>query len=580
MNNNNYARGLNGFIYLAMAIINVFLGATTNPGPLGKYSLLIAYYIVSYLFLIIVCSRKRVSLSSHLIITGVLMLVMSWGAGFNAGNIGVYHFMSLIPLITMMIYMDIKAYIKFLWIYYIQLILSNIVFYYLPGYEYTVALQMAFFIICVVIGFTMYYFLRVMEYRDKYLAEQEQSVNDLQKVIMAKCVEAKIATKSKSDFLSNMSHEIRTPLNAILGMNEMIMRENRDDTIAKYAGNVDRSGQMLLSLINDVLDFSKIESGKLELVKADYEFFVIAKDIITMLDSRLKKKELKLYTKISPDIPKKLQGDDVRIKQIITNIMTNAIKYTDEGSVEFCASIEGDLSNDTAKLKISISDTGQGMSEENVKRLFDSFSRFNQSKNRQIEGTGLGMAITKSLIDAMDGKIFVESELEKGSTFTVLIPQKIIDSTPSGNFEDYNTKENAAKKRADSKFVRPDLSVLVVDDSRVNLAVAKGLLKYTKMQTTTANSGQECIDKVKEKKFDIILLDHMMPQMDGIETLKKLREEKLCEETPVIALTANAVGNAKDMYLSHGFDDYLSKPISGESLEGLLRKWLEDEENA
>lgn len=575
MNDNNYARGLHVLLYFIMIILNIVLGHFSRPWENYAFiAILIAYYVITLVILTYFGSRRRTSLGQHMMLSGILMLISAWGAGMNTGNLPVYYVMSYVPLITLMTYMEQKYYGRFLIIYYIQLILSFFVPLKFNEVVGDNILKVTYFLIAVIFGILMYYFLKMMLFRDRYLAEQEQSVNDLQKVIMAKCVEAKAATKSKSDFLSNMSHEIRTPLNAILGMNEMILRENRDDTIAKYAGNVDRSGQMLLSLINDVLDFSKIESGKLELVMSEYQIFMVIKDIITMLDGRFKKKELKLITNISSDIPKVLLGDDVRIKQIMTNIITNAVKYTAEGSVEI--SVQAQALSDDAKtlLIISVKDTGQGMSEENLKKLFDSFSRFNQKENRQIEGTGLGMAITKSLIDAMKGTIEVYSELGKGSEFVVKIPQKIVDATPSGDFDAYSSKELSAKKRDESKFIRPDASALIVDDSRVNLAVAKGLLKYSKMKVTTASSGAECLKLVSENKYDIILLDHMMPQMDGIETLKHIKDEHMCDDTPIIALTANAVGNAKEMYLSNGFDDYLSKPISGDGLEDIMRKWL------
>lgn len=575
MNDNNYARGLHVLLYFIMIILNIVLGHFSRPWEDYAFiAILIIYYVITLVILTYFGSRRRTSLGQHMMLSGILMLISAWGAGMNTGNLPVYYVMSYVPLITLMTYMEQKYYGRFLIIYYIQLILSFFVPLKFNEVVGDNILKVTYFLIAVIFGILMYYFLKMMLFRDRYLAEQEQSVNDLQKVIMAKCVEAKAATKSKSDFLSNMSHEIRTPLNAILGMNEMILRENRDDTIAKYAGNVDRSGQMLLSLINDVLDFSKIESGKLELVMSEYQIFMVIKDIITMLDGRFKKKELKLITNISSDIPKVLLGDDVRIKQIMTNIITNAVKYTAEGSVEI--SVQAQALSDDAKtlLIISVKDTGQGMSEENLKKLFDSFSRFNQKENRQIEGTGLGMAITKSLIDAMKGTIEVYSELGKGSEFVVKIPQKIVDATPSGDFDAYSSKELSAKKRDESKFIRPDASALIVDDSRVNLAVAKGLLKYSKMKVTTASSGAECLKLVSENKYDIILLDHMMPQMDGIETLKHIKDEHMCDDTPIVALTANAVGNAKEMYLSNGFDDYLSKPISGDGLEDIMRKWL------
>lgn len=579
MNDNNYAKGLHVFLYILICAGNLILARVDNAKFGVMWLSFVVYFIATIVILAILAKKDRVSSTVHLLVSGVMMLEAAWTGGMHAGNMAVYYILALLPLVSLMLYMNIKAYSIFLVVYFAQFILSCIMPLYYIRFEVATEIKLMFLLISCSFAMIMHYYIKLMGFRERYNAEQDKSYEDLQKVVMAKCIEAKAATKSKSDFLSNMSHEIRTPLNAILGMNEMILRENRDDNIAKYAGNVDRSGQMLLALINDILDFSRIESGKLELSVTEYSFYTVIRDIINMLESRIRAKELKLDYYISSDIPKTFFGDDIRIKQIITNVMTNAVKYTEKGGVIIRAEMCEELSDNRAMLKVTISDSGQGMSKENLKLLFDSFSRFNIGKNRQIEGTGLGMAITKRLIDAMEGYIEVESEIGLGSTFTIYVPQEIGDATPSGEFAINRVEKADVKKRDDFKFVRPDLACLVVDDSKVNLAVAKGLLKYSKMQVKTCNSGYECLDLLKDHRFDIILLDHMMPGMDGIKTLQRIREDNLAKDVPIIALTANAIGNARDAYLDAGFDDYLSKPISSSHLEELMRKWLGENKN-
>ncbi len=384
--------------------------------------------------------------------------------------------------------------------------------------------------------------------------------------------------EAKTRFLSNMSHEIRTPINAVLGMNEMILREAQDKQILTYAANIKSSGKMLLFLINDILDISKIESGKMEIIPVEYETTALIMDLWNVIYLRAKEKQLIFAVETDETLPSVLYGDDVRMKQIVTNLLTNAVKYTPQGSVRLQIAYERQ-SDEELLLKISVQDTGIGIREEDMGKLFESFQRLDEQKNRNIEGTGLGMNITMSLLKMMGGDMKVESEYQKGSTFTVIVPQKIINDEPAGSFQmmqETNTLHNGSKQ---SSFTAPEGRVLVVDDNAMNLTVFKALLKRTKLQVTTAESGMQCLEYVQKQKFHIIFMDHMMPKMDGIETLHEI--EKLAarndfpnKDTPVIALTANAVSGAREMYLAEGFAEFLTKPINAEHMEQTICKYL------
>lgn len=390
--------------------------------------------------------------------------------------------------------------------------------------------------------------------------------------------QAIMASKAQAQFLASMSHEIRTPINAVIGMNEMILRENENETIQEYAHSIQSSSNMLLGLVNDVLDFSKIGSGQLELVEGEYHLATMLQDEMLLLNARTTGKAISTHIDVASDLPSKLYGDELRIKQIITNLLSNAVKYTREGCVTLKANHLW-IDEENIILHISVVDTGIGIKKDDLEKLFDSFKRLELSRNRNIEGTGLGLNITKSLVELMKGYITVESEYGKGSTFTVSIPQKVMDGTPIGNMEETVRKYRNEQMKPGQKFMSPEASLLVVDDNIMNLSVTKALLKRTQIQVDFAESGQKCLELTKEKRYDIILMDHMMPEMDGIETLQRLREdaENQSQKSIVIALTANAVAGCKEMYMEHGFDDYCSKPIKADMLEELLLRHLPSE---
>lgn len=384
--------------------------------------------------------------------------------------------------------------------------------------------------------------------------------------------EAEAANMAKSSFLANMSHEIRTPINAILGMNEMILREEKDPAIRGYAGNIQASGNSLLSIVSDVLDISKIESGKLEIIPVDYEVNSLISDCCNMAACRAKAKELELLVECADNVPMKLCGDETHIRQIIMNLLTNAVKYTEKGTVKLIVS--GRFTDGGFVLKVDVSDTGIGIAEENLPQLFTQFQRFDLQRNRNIEGTGLGLSIVKRLCDLMSGTITARSVLGSGSTFTVELPQKVVDSTPCGGV---NLNYSAgAEHEYHHSFEAPEAKILAVDDLPVNLLVIANLLKETRIKIDTAGSGRECLDKCSQQKYDLILMDHMMPEMDGVQTFEKLHGDKSSPnfETPVIMLTANALAGMREQYMDVGFADYVSKPVRGAKLEEAIRRNL------
>ena len=407
-----------------------------------------------------------------------------------------------------------------------------------------------------------------------FLFGAEEKAMETEELREAKLI-ADSANQAKSDFLASMSHEIRTPINAVMGMNEMILRECEDESIKEYAVNIQNASKTLLSLINDILDLSKIEAGKMEMVPDNYELSSVLNDVVNMTQIKAKQKKLDFLVDVDETIPNKLFGDEVRIRQIILNILNNAVKYTKEGNVHLYVSQEKET-EDRIVLKIAVKDTGIGIREEDMEKLFGSFERLDAKKNRNVEGTGLGLAITSKMIELMNGKLDVESKYGEGSIFTVRIPQPVVEDTAIGDFGDRFSQYVQSMKSYTESFIAPTAEVLVVDDNEMNLFVAEKLLKNTKVKVTCCESGEKALEQVKKKTFDVILLDHLMEGMDGIETLKQIKSvsESLCKQTPAIALTANAFMGVREMYLSEGFDDYLSKPIVAEKLEEMLRKYI------
>ncbi len=386
---------------------------------------------------------------------------------------------------------------------------------------------------------------------------------------------AQEANKAKSAFLSNMSHEIRTPINAVLGFDEMILREAHDPVILDYANDIRNSGKTLLGLINDILDFSKIEAGKMEIIPVQYELSSTINDLVNMVQKKAEDKHLALNVNIDRTIPHLLFGDEVRIKQCVLNILTNAVKYTHEGSVTL--NVAGTRkSDDTIDLSVQVIDTGIGIKQEDVQKLFTAFERIEEERNRTIEGTGLGMNIVQQLLSMMGSSLAVKSEYGKGSDFSFVVEQKVMSWEPIGDVTQMYRKSLAAEAAYRESFTAPDAHILVADDTPLNLKVVQGLLKQTRIQIDTAESGRVLLGLAQNKRYDVIFIDHRMPDMDGVETLHALRQlaDSKNDGVPCIALTANAVSGAREYYLGEGFTDYLSKPIDAAKLEKLLQKYL------
>ena len=386
-------------------------------------------------------------------------------------------------------------------------------------------------------------------------------------------------SEAKSVFLSNMSHEIRTPINAVLGMNEMILRESREPGTIEYAENVRNAGNTLLGLVNDILDFSKIEAGKMDIIPVDYDLSSVLNDLVTMIQTRADDKGLKLEVKVDPDIPVELHGDEIRVKQVATNILTNAVKYTEKGTVTLDVGYEKLPEADgMIGLRFSISDTGIGIKKEDMAKLFTAFDRIEEQRNRTIEGTGLGMNITQRLLSMMGSELKVQSEYGKGSTFSFTVKQGVVSDHRIGNYEESYRRTLAQRKRYKEKFTAPDAHVLVIDDTPMNLSVFRSLLKTTLIHIDTAESGFEGVELANKNLYDILFIDHMMPKKDGIETLAEIRAgEGPNRGTKAVCLTANAVSGAREKYISAGFDDYLTKPIVPEKLEQMIMEYLPEE---
>lgn len=384
--------------------------------------------------------------------------------------------------------------------------------------------------------------------------------------------------RAQNRFFSSMSHEIRTPINTIIGLNEMILRETKSDEIAEDARNIQTAGKMLLALINDILDMSKIESGKMDIVPVSYDVGAMLSDIVNMIWVRAKEKGLEFHIDVDRRMPAQLLGDEVRIKQVLVNVLNNAVKYTAEGAVTLsiqCRKQE----NGRVQIVYSVADTGMGIKKENMPYLFSAFKRVDEEKNRHIEGTGLGLSIVKQLVELMGGDISVNSVYTKGTTFVITLPQEIVSGEEIGDIDIEARHAMNVRRHYKRSFEAPRARVLIVDDNETNLMVAKKLLRDTKVQTETALSGAECLRKTLQNRYDVILMDHLMPEMDGIMCLHEIRKQAggLNPETPVVVLTANAGGENQKLYRREGFDGYLTKPVTGSQLETELLRHLPGE---
>lgn len=385
------------------------------------------------------------------------------------------------------------------------------------------------------------------------------------------------AENARDIFLANMSHELRTPINTILGLNELILRESQEEAVKEYARDIRQAGNILLALVSDILDFSKLEADKMELTEGIYDVSSLLNDLINSISVQQRRKKLDLVLDIAQDVPYKLFGDEIHIRQIIGNLLSNAVRYTDKGKITLHLSWK-EVSKDSIEIYVLVKDTGIGIKEEDIPKLFKAFQRMDSTIRSKDDRTGLGLAITQRLIEMMGGKLEVESVYGKGSAFSFKIIQKVVDREPLGDFEKQYRESLRSIEDYHEKFIAPMGRILIVDDNAMNLAVAQGLLKGTRLQIDVAASGEECLELIKRKTYHLICMDHMMPVMDGVQTLHTIRalEGNPSRDIPVIALTANAVAGAREFYLKEGFQDYLTKPIDADKFENMLIEYLPD----
>ncbi len=415
-------------------------------------------------------------------------------------------------------------------------------------------------IVSLLMGFQIYMFRR----ENEITLKQKEEIDAL--------------NKAQNRFFSSMSHEIRTPINTIIGLNEMILREDVSDEVAEDAENIQAASRMLLSLINDILDMSKFQSGQMQIVPSKYNTIDMISDVVTMMRLRAQEKGLEFRANIAKDIPSGLIGDEIRLKQILINVLNNAVKYTGEGYVMLSVQCEK-IDEDSVTLVYSVSDSGMGIKRENIPYLFTAFKRVDEEKNKYIEGTGLGLSIVKQLVDIMGGKVTVNSVYTQGSTFIIEIPQKVADRSPIGSPEILMRHGGERALVYSSSFEAPKARVLIVDDTAANLMVATKLLRDTKVMIDTAGSGEEALQKTLNNEYHVIFMDHVMPEMDGIECMHLIRTQTggLSRDARISVLTANAGADVKEMYRKEGFDGYVIKPVSGKTLEYELQRLLPDE---
>lgn len=424
------------------------------------------------------------------------------------------------------------------------------------------------------------YCLFFFAHQNKKLRREAQIMEDQSKLLKKAQQEAELAkddairaNRAKTRFLAHMSHEIRTPINSIIGMDEMILRESRESTVREYAGNIRQASQSLLYIINDILDITRIESDKMELTPVEYNLGNLIQGVMEMLSLKAASKHLTLKTDAAVNLPAILYGDEVRIRQILTNLLSNAIKFTPEGSVTLI--VNGQKDHDILHLHFAVKDTGIGIKEEDIEKLGLAFERIEASRNRNIEGSGLGINICMSLLGKMGSKLEVDSEYGKGSIFSFNLDQKIINAAPM-------RLQKAPVEPADHSplpFIAPNAKILVVDDNTMNRRVFIGLLRKTRIHIEEADSGRKCLEMVRRSHYDLIFLDHMMPELNGVDTFREMQtwEDYPCKNTPKIMLTANAMKQAKSQYLDLGFDGFIAKPIIIGELETLIQKLLPDE---
>ena len=560
-------------IVLLLAFVASIIGTgrvILGAAPIVLYAL-IPMCIVSFIAIHVAADRRKIKQASRLLVlsSNVILfpLIFIWSGGMASGT-PVWFVLGLVYVFLLfdgkeLVVTLIISMVSFLVTYYVAYRYPNTVPMGSRSYSF-IDSYITMVVVSCCIGLLMKIQVQTYDKEQKVAEKQKEEIEQI--------------AKSKDVFFANMSHEIRTPINTIIGLNEMILREDISDEIAENAINIQNASKMLLTTINDILDLSKLESGKMEIVPAQYEISSMFSDLVNLIWIRAHEKELEFKVDIDPEIPSMLYGDEVRIKQVVTNMLTNAVKYTASGSVTLSAKGER-VAADQIMLRISVTDTGMGIRKESLDDLFSSFKRVDEGDNRHIEGTGLGLNISKQLMQMMGGRIYVDSVYHKGSTFTIEVKQRIVNVRPIGviNFAAQKQLNNRTKYK--QSFTAPDARVLVVDDNDMNRMVAIKLLRGTGIKVDTADSGKECLKRTAENLYHVILMDHMMPDMDGEETMKAVRAQTkgFCQKVPIVALTANVMTNAEQVYQNMGFDGYLAKPINAALLEASLLKYLPPE---
>ena len=423
-----------------------------------------------------------------------------------------------------------------------------------------------------------FFYYEAPAYRQMLTVEKELEESRLQAEHSTRITNA--ANRAKSDFLANTSHEIRTPMNAILGMNEMILKESKDPDIRQASMDIRRAGNHLLSIINNILDISKIESGKMELYNSDYHLWQMLKDIEEGVFETVHDKGLHFVLEVDKQLPEHLYGDEDHIRQVIINLVDNAVKYTKKGRITL--SVAGHMMpHERVRLTIAVKDTGIGIRQNDITKLFRSFERVNLNETQSIQGAGLGLTLVRYLMELMGGTVKAESVYGKGSTFTIELVQQLAHEGFQGTIEDYEEMQRTSPRKQqqddNTPFTCPDASILVVDDTPVNLVVARGMLTDTLAHVETAESGEECLKLIETNHYDIIFLDHKMPGIDGVETLRRAKEiDGPSRLSAYIALTANSGTGLREEYISLGFNDYLPKPMKADALKKIIARYLPD----
>ncbi|MBQ8932502.1 MAG: response regulator [Ruminiclostridium sp.] len=553
---------LNMFFFFTKVLAATIMGLVVGKYP---FYLMLAFFGVTVLIGIFICvavKKQRISEKLHKNILSFSFTVVDLFLGFAFDSAQVMLYSMILTSVTLFTFIDDRL-MKFhaVHTYIFQVICILLIHIILNSPQSVLEMNIGV-ITNVVANWVFIGMIYMIVFKNRQYAEQERSLDDMLTLIEAKCDDARAATKAKSIFLATMSHEIRTPINAIMGMNETILRDSNEKQIKEYAIETKSAAESLLGIVNDILDITKIEEQKIKLIDVRYSPAAMITDIYNLIKFRAQTKNLELILDIGDNLPTEVTGDDVRLKQILVNLLTNAVKYTHTGSVTFTVK-----RTDRDMFLFSVKDTGIGIKPENMATLFDSFARMDEEKNRNIEGTGLGLNIASSLLKIQNSELKVKSEYGIGSEFYFTLKQKVTDDTPIGKYDP--AAHGHTYKEFVNTFIAPGAKILLVDDNAINRKVFINLLKPMQMDITEADSGKACIELVKENHYDIIFMDHMMPELDGIETFEIMKEmpDNMSKDTPVVMVTANAMSGANEMYKKAGFRSMLTKPLNPSKLE-------------